>query len=146
MRTLHDAGPRQALLDRIETLRPDSQRQWGTMSADQMLHHLNAALEMTLGRLQAKPKPVPMPKALFKLLVINMPWPKGAPTAPELLARDRYDFEAERRRLRELVAEIGNKPVHGHWTNHPVFGPMTGRECTKLQHKHINHHLKQFGV
>jgi hypothetical protein len=146
MPTLHDRGRRTALLERIAALRPDSPRQWGTMTADQMLHHLNSAMELTLGRLQAAPKPVPLPKPLFKWLVINLPWPKGAPTAPELIAGEHYDFEAERDRLRDLVTEISDKPVQGHWTHHPVFGAMSGRDCTRLQHKHIDHHLRQFGV
>ena len=35
---------RQEYRRRIESLTPDSRRQWGTMEVDQMLHHLTALL------------------------------------------------------------------------------------------------------
>jgi hypothetical protein len=34
---------RQEYRRRVESVTPDSQRQWGTMEVDQMLHHLNLA-------------------------------------------------------------------------------------------------------
>jgi hypothetical protein len=144
---IHDAPARDALIARVDRLRADSQRQWGKMRVDQMLHHLNAALEMTLGRLTAERKPVGIPRPLLKLLVFNLPWPKGkAPTAPELIAADTYDFENERARLKQLIQEVGAKPIGGQWVDHPAFGPLSGRECSLLQHKHIDHHLRQFGA
>lgn len=144
---LHDATAREALVARVDRLRPDSTRQWGKMSVDQMLHHLNAGLEMTLGRLPAQRKAVGIPRPLLKFLVFNLPWPKGkAPTAPELIAAGTYDFESERARLKSLMLEVGAKPMAGLWVDHPAFGPLTGRECSLLQRKHIDHHLRQFGV
>jgi len=147
MKTLHDSTARQALQARVDALRPDSPRQWGLMRVDQMLRHVNAALEMTLGRLETRRKRIPIPLPVFKFLVFNLPWPKGkAPTAPELIAADTYDFEKERARLKQLIGEVSAKPVDGHWVVHPAFGPLTGSECTKLQYKHLDHHLRQFGV
>jgi hypothetical protein len=66
------------------------------MSVDQSLHHLNAALEMTLGRLPAKPKPIPILKSLFKLYRSESAMAERRANAPELLAGEPYDFEAER--------------------------------------------------
>jgi hypothetical protein len=34
---------RQEYRQRVESVKPNSQRQWGTMEVDQMLHHLNLA-------------------------------------------------------------------------------------------------------
>ena len=34
---------RQEYRRRVESVTPDSQRQWGTMEVEQMLHHLNLA-------------------------------------------------------------------------------------------------------
>jgi len=36
---------RQEYRRRVESVTPNSQRQWGTMNVDQMLHHLNLACE-----------------------------------------------------------------------------------------------------
>ena len=147
MKTLHDSTTRAAILARIDQLEPDSPRLWGKMRIDQMLRHLNAALEMTLGRLPANDKPTGIPRPLLKFMVLNLPWPKGkAPTAPELIAADTYEFEAERQKLKKLVDEVAQKSVEGVWLQHPAFGTMTGRESTKLQYKHIDHHLRQFGA
>ena len=147
MKTLHDAPTRAAVLKRIDQLRPDSQRTFGKMRVDQMLRHVNAALEMTLGRLQAKPKPVGIPIFLLKFLVFNLPWPKGkAPTAPELIAADTYEFEVERQKLKALIDELSKKSTDGIWVQHPAFGPLTGAESTRLQYRHLDHHLSQFGV
>lgn len=147
MKTLHDAAIRQSILDRIDRLTPTSQRQWGKMRVDQMLRHLNAAMEMTLGRLEAKPRAIGIPRPLLKLFVFHMPWPKGkAPTAPELIAADSYEFESERGRLKQLIGEVAARETHGIWQHHPAFGPLTGTESSRLQYRHCDHHLRQFGV
>ena len=68
------------------------------MSVDQMLWHLNEALAGALGEIVPGPpdKRPPIPGWLMKFLVINMPWGKGAPTMPALVATRQYDFDAER--------------------------------------------------
>ena len=147
MRRLHDKTAREGLLERVGRLRPDAQRRWGKMTVDQMLHHVNAALEMSLGRLPTKRKRIAIPLPLFKFIAFNLPWPKGrAPTAPELKATGTYDFAKEQARLKSLINEVSVKALDGIWTEHPAFGPLTGDECSRLQHKHVDHHLKQFGV
>ena len=147
MKTIHNPALRADLVRRLDTLRPDSTKRWGKMTVEQMLHHLNAGLELSLGRLSARPKRVPVPKPLFKLIALNLPWPKGkVETARELRADGTYDFLAEQSRLKRLIGEVAEKPLPGIWTEHPAFGPMTGRDCSRLQYRHIDYHLKQFGA
>src|SRR5687767_9345269 len=98
MPELHDPIYRASIEQRIRSLSPSSPRQWGKMSVDQMLRHLNIALESALGRIPVKRLNVPLPGFLLKWMVLNMPWPKGSPTAPEFVAGERYDFESERAR------------------------------------------------
>jgi len=38
-----------ALTNRVNSITPQSKRQWGTMTGDQMLHHLNLATGSALG-------------------------------------------------------------------------------------------------
>ena len=147
MKSFHDLKARQALLSRIDRLTPQSKGLFGSMRVDQMLRHLNSAMEMTLGRYKVEKQPSKLPRPLFKFLVMVMPWPKAkAQTAPELVAADTYEFENERTKLKALVNEAANRSPDGHWVDHPAFGPMNGFESSKLQYKHIDHHLKQFGV
>jgi hypothetical protein len=147
MNALHDEACRLAILERLKTLRPDSGRRWGKMSVTQMLWHVNEAMEGALGRSQAEPMKVPLPRPLLKLLVLNAPWGKGAPTLKRWIPRaDNYDFVAERERCGRLVAEIASKPIGGVWPDSPTLGKMSGKDVSRLHAKHLNHHLTQFGV
>ena len=80
MAQLHDPRDRAEIVRRLRALRPDSDRRWGKMSVAQMLWHVNEAMEGALGRIQAEPMKVPLPRPLLKFLVLNAPWGKGAPT------------------------------------------------------------------
>lgn len=148
MPLLHDDDARAAIRARVAALRPDMTPRWGRMSVDQMLWHVNYGLDGALGRATAKPVklPLPLPRAIVRALVLFAPWPKGAPTMPELIARERYDFDAERARCLALVDEVGRAPIDAPWPVHPAFGPMSGRAWSRLQAKHLDHHLTQFGA
>ena len=147
MPTVHDADCQTSLQSRIQSLRPDSTRRWGKMTPDQMLWHVNKGLEIALGR---QPMPAtekaPLPRPIIKFLVLNLPWPKGAPTSPSFVAKGAYDFESEKKRCLELVQQLGSSPIDRLETNHFVFGKMSGTEVSRLQAKHLDHHLKQFSV
>jgi hypothetical protein len=82
----------------------------------------------------------------MKFIVLNLPWPKGAPTLPQAEARQQYDFEAERSRCLQLLDEFARKRLDERWPLDPVFGKVTGRFKSRLQAKHLDHHLRQFGV
>jgi hypothetical protein len=83
---------------------------------------------------------------LKHLLIYALPWPKGAPTAPELLAGTPGEFAADRDALCALLARVGNGPRDGMGPQHPLFGPLSYREWGTLVYRHVDHHLKQFGA
>ncbi|PHX97159.1 MAG: hypothetical protein CK531_05135 [Gemmatimonadetes bacterium] len=58
---------------RTLALRIDTQRQWGKMSIDQMLWHVNVSMSEAVGDYTPQLKPLPVPKALFRWAVINIP-------------------------------------------------------------------------
>ena len=58
MRTVADPAVRDALIARLGTVRPDSARRWGTLTAHEMLCHLGDAAEMVLG-IRPRTRPVP---------------------------------------------------------------------------------------
>jgi hypothetical protein len=148
MPKLHDAADRGAILTRVRQLRPDSQRRWGRMSIGQMLWHVNQAMETALGRVTIAPvkPPMPLPKPLLKFVVINMPWPRGAWTLPKWIPQKDYDFTAERDRCLKLIDDMAAKRIDDEWPLSPTLGRMTGSDVTRLHAKHLDHHLKQFGV
>jgi hypothetical protein len=116
------------------------------MSVDQMLWHMNAALEVALGKVGARRYAAPLPRPVLKFIAINLPWPKDAPTVPIFVARGSYDFEQERRRCLSLIDEFARKNLDDAWADSPLLGMFSGREWSRLQAKHLNHHLTQFGV
>ena len=148
MTELHDPNVREAIQSRVRGLQPDARRKWGTMTVDQMLWHLGTALELCLGRLDAggETAPLPMPKAMLRFVVLNMPWPKGVPTLRSIKATKSYDFQAEQARCLKLIDEFTAKPIRDRWPEHPVLGTLTGSQYSRLQAKHILHHLEQFGA
>jgi hypothetical protein len=147
MAILHDPAVREAIKQRVSILRADTQRRWGKMTVDQMLWHVNCGLENALGRYAVKARKVPLPSSVVKFLVFNLPWRKGkTPTAREFVATGHYDFAAEQARLLRLIDELCAKSLDGTWVNSSFMGAMTGRDWSRMQAKHLDHHLSQFGA
>lgn len=138
---------RDALFLRIRSLGPASARHWGHMSPNAMLLHLGNSARMALGELPVKPKNRPAFRRfpLKHLMLYVVPFPKGVPTARELLPAEPGEFEGERERLLALLARLAGGPRDGMGPAHPLFGPLSRREWGVLTLKHADHHLRQFG-
>jgi hypothetical protein len=148
MQMLHDPAVRRVIETRVKALRPDSQRNWGTMTPDQMLWHLNQFLSFALGEgnvVHERPK-VPVPAPIMRFLLLHMPWPKGAPTNPKARATGSYDFAAERERCLKLIDRFVSKPLDEPWPVDASWGEVTGSFASKIQAKHFDHHLRQFNA
>jgi hypothetical protein len=145
MQLLHDPLVRSSIESRVRALSPDSARQWGHMTVDQMVWHLNQFLAFSLGDANIAPSKFKIPAAVMRFFVLYAPWPKGAPTNPKAFAKERYDLESERARCLALIARFVQRPVDEVWPVDPTWGKVTGRWQSKLQVKHFDHHLKQFG-
>lgn len=147
MLLIHDPTVRAQLRKRVESLSPKAQRQWGKMTVDQMLWHCNRALEVALGSYRSDPnlKP-PIPKGILKFLALRIPWPKGGPTAPDLVANESYDFAAEQAKTLQLIDEMCARKVESAWAESPSFGKMSGTDWSRLMAKHLDHHLRQFSA
>jgi hypothetical protein len=148
MRTMFDEGDREALLQRVASLTSASPRRWGKFTVESMLCHLCESTRMALGDLPVKPKG---PRAFHAfpmkhLLLYVVPFPKGAPTAPELLAGTPGGFEADRTCLAGLLRRVATGPTEGIGPAHPLFGPLSRREWGAAVYKHTDHHLRQFGA
>ena len=149
MKTIFDAETHAELHERLDRLTPDSERQWGKMSPSQMMEHNSVALEMATGQ-------VPMQQAflgkaigwIFKGGFLGeRPMPKNAPTGPTLKIQNEPDFEAARERLKGLISDFHGLGESGTDGNiHGFFGPLTGRQWGETQYKHVDHHLRQFGL
>ena len=146
MPILHDPAYRTSIQARLNALRPDAARQWGTMTADQMLWHVNRFLEAALGEGALPAQKTPLPRPLMRFLLLYMPWPRSAPTNKGAVARDQHDFEVERARCRALIDRFTSRPLDGPWPVDPTFGAVSGKFASRLQAKHLDHHFRQFSA
>ena len=139
---------RTAILQRIDSVTSASVPRWGRMDAKAMLTHLRDSALMALGELPVACKN----KRAFQVFPIKhlilhvVPFPKGAPTAPELLVSDAASVDALRAELVSLVERIGAGLRDGYGPVHPLFGRLSFREWGIATYKHTDHHLRQFGA
>ena len=139
---------RTAILQRISSVTSASTPRWGQMDAKAMLTHLKQSALMALGELPVagKGKRVFQVFPIKHLILHVAPFPKGAPTAPELLVPDPASIDAIQSELVSLVERIGAGPREGDGPVHPLFGRLSFREWGVATYKHTDHHLKQFGA
>ena len=148
MRSILNDGDRAEIGKRVRSLSVSSNRRWGSMDVTGMLQHLRLSASMTLGELSipSKSKRAFQVFPLKHLILYVLPFPKGAPTAPELKPSIAASFEDERAALLKLLERIGTGPREGTGPAHPLFGPLTWREWGVATYKHADHHLEQFGA
>jgi len=136
---------------RIARLRPDSPRQWGRMNPAQAVAHCALSMEWALGERVPELAPflLRIVGRLIRPFVVGNEKPirRNAPTARELIVPDERDLLAESERLNKLIerfAAAGPKECTSH--PHAFFGRLTPDEWAILTYKHLDHHLRQFGV
>lgn len=150
MKSLFNPAAREQILVRLDRLAPGATARWGKFTATKMLTHVNDAMRMALDDIRPAPRPSLLRNPIVKFLIIYVaPFPKGAPTAPELLARGKAgdtELNAERSTFRELLGRVAAREEGTQWPEHPVFGPMTRGNWGVLGYKHTDHHWRQFGI
>jgi hypothetical protein len=149
MRNLFEAATLQEVTVRMAQLRPDSTRVWGTMNAAQMLAHCSAAMEVAVG-LKSPPRSLigRLLGRFAKSRVLNeQPLRRNMPTDPSFVVKDDPDFVVQRQRLQGLADRFATGgPARCTRHPHSFFGPLTPEEWAAMMYKHLDHHLRQFGV
>ena len=148
MTSAWDPNVRSSFVARTISLTADTKPRWGKMNAAAMMAHLNDALRMALGDLPVRSKNLPLRyKPIRHLFIYYLPMPKGAPTAPELIARcNGASLEDERKAFAELLDRCGGVGPGAKLGEHPAFGDLSYDEYGALIAKHTDHHLRQFGL
>ncbi|HEY3115025.1 MAG TPA: DinB family protein [Gemmatimonadaceae bacterium] len=146
-KSLTDARARQELLNRLERLTPEATPLWGKMTAPQMLAHLADWMLMASGDIKtAAQNRVLRYPPLKQLAIYWLPFPKGVPTSPELRGRTPLEWSIEHTSVRNRVQSFENLYLKARWPDHPVFGKMTPRAWGVFAYRHMDHHLRQFGI
>ena len=146
MKSIWQKPSRENLERRLDKLTANTPAKWGKFTAPQMVCHLIEALRMGIGEINVPPRNTPLKRFPLKQLVIYVaPFPKGAPTAPELLAREPQEWNGEVEQLKDLLRRFAGGSFKN-FPEHPAFGKLSRRAWGVLVYKHMDHHLRQFGV
>ena len=143
-----DPAVRSSFAERVKKLTPDTKAQWGKFTVSGMMAHLNDSYRMALGELIIPSKNLPLRYPVIKQLVIYvLPFPKGAPTAPQLLARcDKASLVEEQQAMAKMFERLAAVKPGDPLQEHPAFGVLSHDAYGVLMARHTDHHLKQFGV
>ena len=151
MKNLFDATVASQVKTRLRKLEPQSERRWGKMTTAQMLAHCSVSMQWAVG--EVAPEKGALPARLMGRLVKPMvfrnedPLRKNSPTAKSLVVADERELGKERDRLSALIDKFAAGGAAGCTRNpHSFFGNMTPDEWAILTYKHLDHHLRQFGV
>jgi hypothetical protein len=149
MLNLFDPAAERELRGRIRRLDPMAPAKWGKLTAPAMVCHLIDSYRVALGEQPVKSKGAKLSFPPLRWLILSvLPFPKGAPTAPEYLTTKPAEWDRDIARLDDYVTrflDFGRSPSPA-WAFHPAFGQMNTHQWGILAYRHTAHHLTQFGA
>jgi hypothetical protein len=150
MKSLFNSEGIKEVIERINRLTPDSKAEWGKMNAPQMLAHVCQSFRTATGELKLKRVLIGKLFGSFakkKYITGEGPFSKNSPTDKTFIITGDRDFETEKKTLLALIEKFRNAGAEGVTKEaHPFFGEMSPGEWDRLMYKHLDHHLRQFGV
>jgi Protein of unknown function (DUF1569) len=150
MKNLFEAERVKEVKERLAQLSSDSDRLWGKMNPAQALTHCSLGMEWAVGdRIPPRMFLGRIIGRVVKSMALgnDAPMRRNSPTAKDLVVQDERDLGRERERLCGLIDRFAAAGPKGCTTHpHSFFGPLTPEEWAALMYKHLDHHLRQFGV
>jgi hypothetical protein len=152
MQSLAKERDKAEILRRLQTLKSDSVRRWGRMSAHQMVCHLIDSCHVATGEKYASPATGLLQRTVVKWMALYLPlrWPPGIPTRPEIDqqvgGRCPGDFAADVAELEALLLSLCTRTKDLDGRTHPIFGRMSQAAWLRWGYLHSDHHLRQFGL
>jgi len=150
MKNLYEAGCADEVKERLAQLRQDSPGLWGKMNAPQAVEHCARSMEWAVG--DKMPPRMLVGRIIGRIvkplaLKDDEPMRRNSPTAPDLIVQGEPNLAAERQRLCAMIDRFVAAGPKGCTTHpHSFFGRLTPNEWAVLTYKHLDHHLRQFGV
>jgi hypothetical protein len=153
VKSLSNPRDKAELLQRLRTLQPDSARQWGRMSAHQMVCHLADAFIMGTDQKPVSSASGFRERTILKWFALYAPfrWPPGRiNTRPEvdqeIGGTKPIAFATDVSSLEALVEIVTTRPGFFAGRHHPIFGSLSEPAWMRWGYLHMDHHLRQFGA
>lgn len=149
LKSVFESTTTKEVLDRMAQLQSDSQPLWGKMNAAQMLAHCSAFQEIAVGNLHEPRSWLGLFIGRFAKPVFynDKPLPQNMSTMSSIMITNARELEREREILKQKLLTLQKDGLQKcHAQIHPFFGKLTAEEWGKGIYKHLDHHLKQFGV
>ncbi|MCH7398554.1 DUF1569 domain-containing protein [Belliella sp. DSM 107340] len=148
-KSIYDNGAIEDISIRIKGLQEGQMPLWGSMNATEMLFHCNIGNQAILNAPKSNQKPTLKQRiSKFIFFHIKKDIPKGARGAKRFDVKGKIDgkkFEEEKSKYLNLLNQFKNLE-HKLEAQHPVFGALDHDYWGKFVWKHMDHHLKQFGL
>ncbi len=124
MKNIFNQSDMLEVIKRIETLTPNSQAVWGTMSVGQMLAHCNVTYEMVYENIHPKPNIIVkffLKSFVKKTVVGDAAYKHNSSTAPQFVIKETKNFDVEKQRLTDYILKTqklgenhfdGKNPFH----------------------------------
>lgn len=141
-------------IGKLNNLLPDTKGKWGKMNGQQMVEHVTGFFKVSTGKIF-----IPLvspPEHLQKLkefLLSEKEFKENTKAPGGILPEEPLPLRKES--MSEAIGELA-KSVQYFFSYydqnasqkiiHPVFGELNFLEWVQLHHKHVTHHLKQFGL
>ena len=147
MKTYWDLATSAELRARVGQLQPSSRRVWGKMNPAQALKHITIAMRIALGETKAEPLPGVFAYWPLKQIVIYaLPWPRGVKTVAEADSPPHGELEPEKATLLAVMDRFTKAGPDFAFAPHPLFRRLSGKAWGVWAYRHLDHHLRQFGV
>ena len=152
MNSLANARDKADVIARLRALRCDNPRQWGKMSAHQMVCHLSDSFRAAMGDMPVNLTGNLLHRTVLKWVALYapLPWPPGVNTPPEvdqeLGGTGPVDFPRDVSALLLRIERFTQPGREFEWQAHPYFGALSDREWLRWGYLHTDHHLRQFGA
>lgn len=150
MKTLFDKETNDNIVSRIERLNPYLKARWGKMNTTKMLAHLDLSFQANFGEIRLKKDLLlgTILKPLSKhILLGKKPFWKNMPTDKKLLPKVPVDFLEEKQKVIAMIkmyVTVGPEIISKN--PHNILGKITPQESAFISYKHVDHHLRQFGI
>lgn len=150
MKTLRDEKCRGELIARLDKLTGDEKPAWGKMTLEQMLSHLVQTGDLPFESSVPDRSNFASRTIIKPLVLYVLPMPKEVKVSPEMdqqqEGRKPQGFAVDKASVVQSIHTLGTLPADHDCLAHPFFGKMSAKEWAIIGHKHIDHHLRQFGV